>query len=157
MGIAIRESVSIVFPGILQLICHYHFIKALGKDVFSSYAELRSSIVSTKALAAISGMSLPEKGDGIVYAEKLWIAIASEYILYPRNIPSKYPFALPYFEILKRCMEIEEMLKSIIRWNATHMKIIKPVTDIYATIREITHNAMVLERCLFLCLYATNL
>ena len=32
MGIAIRESVSIVFPGILQLICHYHFIKALGKD-----------------------------------------------------------------------------------------------------------------------------
>ena len=34
-----------------------------------------------------------------------------EYILYPRNIPSKYPFALPYFEILKRCMEIEEMYK----------------------------------------------
>ena len=146
MGIAIRESVSTVFPGILQLICHYHFIKALGKDAFSSYAELRSSMVSTKALANISGMSLPEKGDGIVYAEKLWIAIASEYMLYPRNIPSKYPFALPYFEILKRCMEIEEMLKSIITWNATHMKIIKPVTDIYATIREITHNSNVLER-----------
>ena len=81
MGIAIKESVSIVFPGILQLICHYHFIKALGKDAFSSYTELRSSMVSTKALAAISGMSLPEKGDGIVYAEKLWIAIASEYIV----------------------------------------------------------------------------
>ena len=146
MGIAIRESVSIVFPGILQLICHYHFIKALGKDVFSSYTELRSSMVSTKALAAISTVMVTEKGDGIVYAEKLWIAIASEYILYPRNIPSKYPFALPYFEILKRCMEIEVMLKSIIRWNATHMKIVKPVTDIYATVIGITHSTVVLER-----------
>ncbi|EQD58430.1 MULE transposase, conserved domain protein, partial [mine drainage metagenome] len=40
MGIAIKESVSAVFPGILQLICHYHFVKALGKDVFSSYLDL---------------------------------------------------------------------------------------------------------------------
>ena len=34
MSPAIKESVSDVFPGILQLICHYHFVKDLGKDVF---------------------------------------------------------------------------------------------------------------------------
>ncbi|EQD30617.1 MULE transposase, conserved domain protein, partial [mine drainage metagenome] len=61
MEIAIKESVSAVFPGILQLICHYHFVKALGKDVFSSYLDLRSSMVSTKTLAVISGIALPEK------------------------------------------------------------------------------------------------
>ena len=45
MGNAIRESVTAVFPKALQLICHYHFVKALGKDVFSSYGDLRESMV----------------------------------------------------------------------------------------------------------------
>ena len=50
-----------VFPGILQLICHYHFVKDLGKDIFSSYLDLRSSMVSTRALVYISKVKTPEK------------------------------------------------------------------------------------------------
>jgi hypothetical protein len=38
--------------------------------------------VSTGALAAISSIPVPGSGDGIIYAEKLWTAIASEYVLY---------------------------------------------------------------------------
>ncbi|EQD69221.1 MULE transposase, conserved domain protein, partial [mine drainage metagenome] len=64
MGNAIKESVSAVFPGILQIICHYHFVKDLGKNVFSSYPDMRASMVATKALAAISEITVPEKGDG---------------------------------------------------------------------------------------------
>ncbi len=45
--------------------------------------------------------------NGIVYVEKLWMAIASEYALHQRNILSKFPFVLPYLEVLKRSMEIE--------------------------------------------------
>ena len=146
MAPAIRNSVSEVFPGILQIICHYHFVKDLGKDIFSSYSELRESMVSTKALALISSVRVPGKGDGIVYAEKLRIAIASEYALYPRSIPGKFPFVLPYFQLPERCMEIEGMLKSIIRWNASHMKLVKPVTDLYIAVRTITHDPMVLEK-----------
>ncbi|MHB1492820.1 MAG: hypothetical protein ACYCSG_04315 [Thermoplasmataceae archaeon] len=146
MGIAIRESVSAVFPGILQIICHYHFVKALGKDVFPQYTGLRESMVSTDALATMSGVNMPRKGEGIGYAEKLWIAIAAEYVLYPRTIPSKFPFVLPYFQVLERCMEIEGMLKSIIRWNASHMRIVKSVNNLYSTVRKITHNPMVLEK-----------
>ncbi len=59
MGTAIKESVFEVFPRTLQLICHYHFVRALVKDVFSSYADLRGSKMSTRALAAISGITLP--------------------------------------------------------------------------------------------------
>ena len=148
MSPAIKESISMVFPGILQLICHYHFVKDLGKDIFSSYLDLRSSMVSTRALVYISKVKAPEKesADGIIYAEKLWTAIASEYALYPRNIPSKFPFVLPYFQILERCMEIEDMLKSIIRWNAFHMKLVKPVMDLHSALMEITHDPMVLEK-----------
>ena len=150
MSPAIKESVSDVFPGILQLICHYHFVKDLGKDVFSSYPELRASMVSTKVLVHISKIKVPEKEpdgvNGIVYAEKLWITIASEYILHPRVIPSKFPFVLPYFEVIKRCMEIKDMLKSIIRWNALHMKLVKPVSDLYTAVMEITDDPIVLEK-----------
>ena len=146
MGPAIKASVSVVFLGLLQLICHYHFVKDLGKDVFGLYSDLRESMVSTKALALISSIGMPEKGDGIVYAEKLWIAIGSEYVLYPRSIPSKFPFVLPYFQIMERCMEIENMLKSIIGRNASHMKLVKPVTDLYIAVREITHDPAVLEK-----------
>ena len=148
MSPAIKESTSAVFPGILQLICHYHFVKDLGKDVFSLYSELRTSMVSTKALVCISKVKAPEKesANGIIYAEKLWIAIASEYALYPRNIPSKFPFVLPYFQILERCMEIEDMLKSIMRWNALHMKIVKPVMNLHSALMGITHDPVVLEK-----------
>ena len=125
-------------------------MKDLGKDVFSSYPDLRASMVSTKALVHISNAKVPEREprdvNGIVHAEKLWMAIASEYALYPRNIPSKFPFVLPYFQVLERCMEIEGMLKPIIRWNASHMRLVKPVTDLFRTVREITHDPMVLEK-----------
>ena len=146
MAPAIRNSVSEVFPVILQIICHYHFVKDLGKDVFGLYSDLRDAMVSTKALAAIASTTVPERGSGIIYAEKMWIAIASEYMLYPRSIPSKFPFVLPYFQVLERCMEIEGMLKSIIRWNASHMKLVKPVTDLYRAVRTITHDPMILEK-----------
>jgi len=148
MGIAIKGSATAVFPGILQLICHYHFTKALGKDVFSSYQELRDSMVSTEALALISRMTLPEKNgnDGILYAEKIWIAVAAEYILYPRTIPSKFPFVLPYLQVLERCIEIRNMMKSIIGWNASHMKVVKPVMAFHSAVKEISMDPAVMER-----------
>lgn len=89
----------------------------------------------------------PEGMNGIVYAEKTWPAIASEYVSYPRLIPSKFPLALPYFQVPERCMEIEGMLKFIIRWNPSHMNLVKPVTNLYKAVREITHDPLVLERC----------
>ena len=144
MGRAIKESVSTIFPSILQLICHYHFVKDLGKDVFGSYSDLRDAMVSTKALAAIASITVPERGSGIMYAEQLWMAIAAEYILHPRNIPSKFPFVLPYFQLLERCMEIEDMLKKIMGWNASHIMKVKSVLDLHAAIVKITMNMSVL-------------
>ena len=129
----------------MQIICHYHFVKDLGKDISRDYDQFRSSMVATKALARISSINMPENGSGITYAEKIWAEIASEYILYPRNIPSKYPFVLPYFDVLGRCMEIQGMLKNIIKWNASHMKMIREVQDLDTSVDRITHDEMVME------------
>jgi hypothetical protein len=117
----------------------------MGRDVFESYSDLRDAMVSTKTLAAIASITIPERGSGIMYAEKLWIAIAAEYILHPRSIPSKFPFVLPYFQLLERCMEIEDMLKKIMGWNASHLMKAKDVLDLHAAIVKITRNQSVLE------------
>ena len=38
------------------------------------------------------------------------------------------------------------MLKSIIRWNASHMRLVKPVMDLFRAAGKITHDPMVLEK-----------
>ena len=107
-------------------------------------------MVSIKALAHISKVKVREKEhesvDGIIYAEKLWTAIASEYVSYHKTIPRKFSFILPYLEVLKRCMEIENILKSVIRWIALNMKLVKSVMDMHSAHVEKTHDPMVLEK-----------
>ncbi|MEA3457939.1 MAG: hypothetical protein U9R21_04595, partial [Candidatus Thermoplasmatota archaeon] len=54
MSKQIRDSVSDVFPGVLQLVCHYHFVKNLGKIIFKErYESLRMSIVRTNRLSQL--------------------------------------------------------------------------------------------------------
>ncbi|EQD57486.1 hypothetical protein B2A_04771, partial [mine drainage metagenome] len=54
-------------------------------------------------------------------------------------------FVLPYFQVLERCIETWKMLKSIVRWNASHMKVVKPVMVLYGAVTDITMNPMVLK------------
>ena len=34
MGSAIAQAIESVFPGIADFICHFHFLRDLGKDLF---------------------------------------------------------------------------------------------------------------------------
>ncbi len=56
----------------------------------------------------------------IVAAEHYWVMLAIEYILYPRERRSDYPFVLPYLEIMNRVMEVKSMIRKIVMWNARH-------------------------------------
>ncbi len=49
-------------------------------------------------------------------------------------------------QVLERCMEIRKMLESIVRWNATRMKMVKPVMEIYAAVQKVTMDPKVPER-----------
>lgn len=68
---AIKESVSKVFASALQPIYHYHFVNALGKNVFATYDDLRIAMISTKTLAKISPIIVLENVTGIIYAEDM--------------------------------------------------------------------------------------
>jgi len=124
----ITVSVSEVFPGVSQQICHYHFVRNIGDIIFKHrYEELRRVILKTNILARIlslkknlmNGISNRER---IVIAEYFWVRLAIEYILHPREIKSDYPFVLPYLEVMNRLVEILGMLRKIVMWNAWHNK-----------------------------------
>jgi hypothetical protein len=129
----IAVSVSEVFPGISQQVCHYHFVRNLGDIIFKHrYEEFRRMILKTKILARIlalkktcmDGISSYER---IYIAEHYWVTLAIEYVLYPRERKSDYPFILPYLKLIDRVIEVLEMLKKIVMWNARHNICVKAV------------------------------
>ena len=45
MGVGILSAVKEVFPEVLDYICHYHFLRDIGKDLFGiEYARIRSEL-----------------------------------------------------------------------------------------------------------------
>jgi len=59
-------------------------------------------------------------------------------LLRPREIPSGYPFLLPYFEIMNRVLEITGLIKRIVRWNAKHNLAVLAVLDLSEKLTELT-------------------
>lgn len=120
------ESIADVFPGVPQQICHYHFVRNLGSVIFKyRYERLRQTVLNTKVLAGFLAMQKDKStggqcGDTIVIAQRYWVMLAIEYMLYPRERKSGYPFVLPYLEILHRAFEVKSMLRRIVMWNAAH-------------------------------------
>ncbi len=126
MSEEIKVSISEVFPGVSQQVCHYHFVRNLGDIIFKHlYQEFRREILKTNILARILAlkkicMDGISSHDRIVMAEHYWVMLAIEYVLYPRERKSDYPFVLPYLEVMNRLIEVLDMLKKIVMWNAWH-------------------------------------
>lgn len=139
----IKEAASVVFDGVLHLICHYHFVANMGKLIFKEeYELLRNNIVKTRILAQF--VSLKEKlselnsyKNILVQAELKWTEIAIEHILMPRERLSGFPFVLPYYEILIRVIEIKKLLKKIIDWNAENKMAISSILEFYEKIEKL--------------------
>ncbi len=129
-----------VFPGTLQIICHYHFVRDLGDAVFADYTTFRNYVVKTKALSSISKIDNNAYEDGIRKAETVWAGIASEYILYPREIASKFPFALPYIDVVGRSIEIMHLAKRIVKWNILHNTFCTPLMKLLEKLTILTEN-----------------
>ena len=50
MGQGICAAIAIVFPGVLDFICHFHFLRDLGKDLFENeHANIRRWLQSYRA------------------------------------------------------------------------------------------------------------
>jgi len=144
MSEQIHISVSEVFPGVSQQVCHYHFVRNLGDIIFKHlYQEFRREILKTNALARILALKKIcldgiSSQDIIVIAEHYWVMLAIEYVLYPRERKSDYPFVLPYLEVMTRLMEVLDMIKKIVMWNARHNIGVKVVLKFEDYLKKLT-------------------
>jgi hypothetical protein len=143
MSSQIRDTVSEIFPGVPQQICHYHFVSNLGKLIFKGrYENLRKMMLDTHVLHQLGALkkkvSKDSSIDNLVTGERKWVALAIEYLLWPREIPSGYPFVLPYFEIMNRAMAIRGLITRIVRWNAKHNLAVRAVLDLSGKLKELT-------------------
>lgn len=151
MSEQIHISVSEIFPGVSQQVCHYHFVSNLGDIIFKHlYQEFRREILNTNALAKILAlkkicMDGISSQDRIVIAEHYWVMLAIEYVLYPRERKSDYPFVLPYLEVMNRLMEVLDMLNKIVMWNARHNIGVKVVLKFEGYLQKLTETMEVKE------------
>lgn len=147
MSKQIRDVVSYVFPGTPQQICHYHFVKNLGKLIFKErYAGLRRTMVGTKILGQIAGQKDALSADissenMLVVVERKWTALAIEYLLWPREQRSGFPFVLPYFEVMNRVREVRAMARRIVRWNASHNLAVGAVLDFSSKLEKLAETS----------------
>jgi len=148
MSKQIRDAATEVFPEVKHQICHYHFIKNLGKVIFKEkYAAFRKNIVKMRILSQfkrmktdISSMACLASEKVIVVAERKWITLAIEHLLICRERSSNYPFVLPYLEIMNRILEVKNMNQKILEWNTTHNLDICEITEFAKKLDAITNN-----------------
>jgi hypothetical protein len=144
MSEQIKISVSEIFPGVSQQVCHYHFVRNLGDIIFKHlYQEFRRDILKTNALARILALKkICMDGilsqNRIVIAEHYWVRLGIEYVLYPREIKSDYPFVLPYLEVMNRLVEVLDMIRKIVMWNARHNIGVKVVLKFENYLKKLT-------------------
>jgi archaellum component FlaC len=143
MSTQIRDTVSDIFSGVSQQICHYHFVGNLEKLIFKGrYEKLRKLVLDTHILHQLGALKKKVSKDcsrnDLVSGERKWVALAIEYLLWPREIPSGYPFVLPYFEIMNRVLEISGLIRRIVRWNAKHNLAVRAVLDLSEKLKGLT-------------------
>ncbi len=119
MSKEISEAVSEVYPNVPHKIYHCHYVRNLGDILFKQrYTTLRNKVVNAKIHSKFRSLNKKylkgtKSTNKIVAAEHYWIMLAMEYIVYPRECRSDYPFVLPYLEVMNRVMEITRCLKRL--------------------------------------------
>ncbi|NOR48026.1 MAG: hypothetical protein GQ533_08285, partial [Methanosarcinaceae archaeon] len=146
MSKEISEAASEVFPKILHQICHTHYVRNLGDILFKQrYKTLRNKVVNAKILSKFKSLNKKcvegtTSTNNLVAAEHYWVMLAMEYILYPRECRSDYPFVLPYLEIMGRVMEVMDMTQKIVMWNAMHNFGVSVVLKFHAYLKKLVND-----------------
>jgi len=113
MGSAIINSCNKEFPNIPQQICHYHFIRALGKRIFDDiYTKFKSAISKSKILRDLTCLrkyiKLKLTTSSIIFKERhalYWLHLLIDYIHSPIKNIKDYPFQMAYKEFYERIIE----------------------------------------------------
>jgi hypothetical protein len=129
MGIGIQAAVEEVFPGIADFICHFHFLRDVGKDLLlEEYQTLMKQLRNHKVRASLlrKARYLGRRAGPDVIADlkaslengelKRGLPVPAAYLLIHWAFASEsrgygFPFERPHLEFYRRLQEIDHFLK----------------------------------------------
>jgi len=132
MGTGILKAVRLVWPGLPLQLCHFHFVRDVGKDLFKKLeGEVRRKLLGTRVLARLNELTPGKEGDwhgsGRRCAEELehlledaeprWMRILQDHVLGPRERASRFPFELTYGTIALQAWSVAPLVHELAMWN----------------------------------------
>ena len=158
MGLGICKAVAEVFPGTPDLICHFHFLRDIGKDFLeSAYGELRKRLrkhsASTRLCALVrevrAGFELEQQSDqcallakALKSGEPLVIEPpTAAYLLALWALQGKhegdgygFPFDHPLLMFAERIMELDRLMPDLLNRFGTGNKLLCKFAKLVAVI-----------------------
>ena len=132
MGSGILKAAKLVWPGLPLQLCHFHYVRDVGKDLFEKLEpELRRRLIATRVLARLDELRPGKEGDwrgsGEKCAEELeqvlesaeprWVRILQDHVLGPRERASRFPFELTYGTIASHAWSVAALAHELMMWN----------------------------------------
>lgn len=137
MGIGIQAAVEEVFPGIADFICHFHFLRDVGKDLLlEEYQTLMKGLRSHKVRALLlqKARYLGRKAGPDLIADlkaslekgelKKTLPVPAAYLLIHWAFASEsrgygFPFERPHLEFYRRLQELHQVVKKTLDLHKT--------------------------------------
>ncbi len=123
---------ALVWPGLPLQLCHFHFVRDVGKDLFEKLeGEVRRHLLGTRVLARLNELTPGAMGDWqgsgatcaaeverlLVEAEPRWVRILQDHVLGPRERASRFPFELTYGSIASHAWAMAPLAHELLLWN----------------------------------------
>lgn len=162
MGKAMLGSSAAVFPDVFTYICHFHFLKDIGKDLFEKdYAVIRSRLkhhgISTKLRYRIRQLNVDQNHPfnfnhilSLFQTDKLSDVIDPTicYVLIEWGLDGKkqcdgfgFPFDRPHLVFYQRLIMVDDFLDKIKRkYGHDYSKYLKPISKLSNDLQPITHD-----------------
>ncbi len=153
MGEGIRKAAGMVWSGVPHQLCHFHYVRALGKDLFKALeSSIRRTLLAKKVLARLGKLNPGGKGDWLVFGQKCakelegllsaveprWVRILQDDILSPRERASQFPFTPTYGTVANRAWAMDPVVHELLEWNMEHDVRLKTLTRAGDLLRKLT-------------------
>lgn len=149
MSQILERCVTEVFPNVLQQICHFHFIKNLGKEVLRDlYSSLRRKVISTKMVPRLTDLKKVLRAEGrnaVETAELVWVRLAIEHLEYARDHAGGFPFKLGYHKLTKRTDDIHRLARKLMHVNCRRNIFVKELMTLDAHLMKVLDNEGIKE------------
>lgn len=153
MGSGMREAVTEVFPRVLQLVCHFHFLRDMGKDLLMDmHTQLKRAFTARKITPGLrrfqrrlypeADRARAEIGGSVDWTPKLLVYVAISWILaYSKGDGYGIPFDLPYKNYYERCKKAHEWVNAYIRLAAAEYKTYPELLELKGILDAVVRDA----------------